>query len=152
MVGKRFGLVHPRRVASFATTRSHFFALLGIMRLFGVGYASHTALQTNSQPAATAAVCPNDMGRFKNISWPSCGIIEITSDSNRSERELHPIATYRKVAGGVRSGWGMGMFAAVRSTIGTATRAYRSLSGHSRYLIGIKHVGTKLSSYKSRSY
>jgi transposase len=47
---------------------------------------------------------------------------EITADNNASERDLRPIATYRKVTGGFRSDWGADLFAAVRSVIGTAKR------------------------------
>jgi hypothetical protein len=31
---------------------------------------------------------------------------EVAADNNGSERELRPTATYRKVTGGFRSGWG----------------------------------------------
>jgi transposase len=44
------------------------------------------------------------------------------ADDNGSERELRPIATYRKVTGGFRSNWGADFFANVRSVIGTAAR------------------------------
>ena len=47
---------------------------------------------------------------------------EIAADNTSSERELRPTATYRKVTGGFRSGWGADLFAAVRSVIGTAAR------------------------------
>ena len=47
---------------------------------------------------------------------------EVTADNNGSERELRPTATYRKVTGGFRSDWGADLYAAVRSTIGTAKR------------------------------
>jgi transposase len=47
---------------------------------------------------------------------------EVTADNNGSERELRPIATYRKVTGGFRSDWGADLYAAVRSVIGTAAR------------------------------
>jgi transposase len=47
---------------------------------------------------------------------------EVPPDNNGSERELRPIATYRKVTGGFRSDWGADLFAAVRSVIGTASR------------------------------
>ena len=46
----------------------------------------------------------------------------MAADNNRSERELRPTATYRKVTGGFRSDWGADLFAAVRSIIGTAAR------------------------------
>jgi transposase len=56
---------------------------------------------------------------------------EVAADNNGSERELRPTATYRKVTGGFRSDWGADLFAAVRSTIGTAARrgidAYRAI-------------------------
>ena len=47
---------------------------------------------------------------------------EVPADNNRSERELRPTATYRKVTGGFRSNWGADLFAGVRSVIGTAER------------------------------
>jgi len=47
---------------------------------------------------------------------------EAPPDNNGSERELRPTATYRKVTGGFRSGWGADLFADVRSVIGTAAR------------------------------
>jgi transposase len=47
---------------------------------------------------------------------------EIGADNNGPERELRPIATYRKVTGGFRSVWGANWYAAVRSVIGTAAR------------------------------
>jgi transposase len=47
---------------------------------------------------------------------------EVGADTNGSERELRPTATYRKVTGGFRSQWGANFFAAVRSIIGTAAR------------------------------
>ena len=47
---------------------------------------------------------------------------EVAADNNGSERELRPIATYRKVTGGFRSNWGADFFANVRSVIGTAAR------------------------------
>ena len=40
---------------------------------------------------------------------------EVPPDNNASERELRPIATYRKVTGGFRSDWGPDLFAAVRA-------------------------------------
>ena len=56
---------------------------------------------------------------------------EVTADNNASERELRPIATYRKVTGGFRSDWGADLYAGVRSVIGTAARrgidAYRAI-------------------------
>jgi len=50
---------------------------------------------------------------------------EVGADNNGSERELRPTATYRKVTGGFRSDWGVDLFAAVRSAIGTAARRGR---------------------------
>jgi transposase len=47
---------------------------------------------------------------------------EVTADNNGSERDLRPIATYRKVTGGFRSDRGADLYAAVRSVIGTAAR------------------------------
>lgn len=47
---------------------------------------------------------------------------EAPPDNNGSERELRPMATYRKVTGGFRSDWGRDLCAAVRSVIGTAAR------------------------------
>jgi transposase len=47
---------------------------------------------------------------------------EVAPDNNRSERELRPTATYRKVTGGFRSEWGPDLFAAFRSVVGTAAR------------------------------
>src|ERR671911_178974 len=56
---------------------------------------------------------------------------DVSADNNGSERELRPTATYRKVTGGFRSNWGADLYAAVRSTIGTAARrgidAYRAI-------------------------
>lgn len=57
---------------------------------------------------------------------------DITADNNSSERELRPTATYRKVTGGFRSGWGADFYAAIRSVIGTAKRqgmdAYQAIT------------------------
>ena len=47
---------------------------------------------------------------------------EVPPDNNGSERELRPIATYRKVTGGFRSDWGADLFAGIKSVIGTAAR------------------------------
>ena len=47
---------------------------------------------------------------------------EVTADNNSSERELRPMATYRKVTGGFCSSWGADLYAAVRSVVGTAKR------------------------------
>ena len=43
-------------------------------------------------------------------------------DNNRSERDLRPMVTYRKVTGGFRSAWGPDLCAAVKSVVGTAAR------------------------------
>jgi len=69
---------------------------------------------------------------------------EVTADNNASERELRPMATYRKVTGGFRSGWGADLYAAVRSIIGTAKRrgvdAYaairQTLQGQTAFALG----------------
>jgi transposase len=47
---------------------------------------------------------------------------KVLPDNNGSERELHPMATYRKVTGGFRSDWGRDLYAGVKSVIGTAAR------------------------------
>ncbi len=47
---------------------------------------------------------------------------EVDADNNSSERELRPTAIYRKVTGGFRSDWDADLFAAIRSTVGTAAR------------------------------
>jgi transposase len=56
---------------------------------------------------------------------------EVPPDNNGSERDLRPMATYRKVTGGFRSIWGADLAAAVKSVIGTAGRhgadAYRAI-------------------------
>jgi transposase len=43
-------------------------------------------------------------------------------DNNGSERDLRPMAVYRKVTGGFRSAWGPDLCAAVKSVVGTAAR------------------------------
>jgi transposase len=43
-------------------------------------------------------------------------------DNNGSERDLRPMAVYRKVTGGFRSAWGPDLCAAVTSVVGTAAR------------------------------
>jgi len=57
---------------------------------------------------------------------------DIAADNNSSERELRPTATYRKVTGGFRSGWGADFYAGFRSVIGTAKRhgmdAYQAIT------------------------
>ena len=56
---------------------------------------------------------------------------EVPPDNNGSERELRPMAMYRKVTGGFRSDWGADLCAAVKSVIGTASRrgvdAYKAI-------------------------
>jgi transposase len=47
---------------------------------------------------------------------------EAPPDNNGSERELRPVATYRKVTGGFRSAWGPDLCAAIESVVGTAAR------------------------------
>lgn len=47
---------------------------------------------------------------------------EAPPDNNGSERELRPMATYRKVTGGFRSDWGPDLCAGIKSVIGTAAR------------------------------
>ena len=47
---------------------------------------------------------------------------DVPPDNNGSEREVRPTATYRKVTGGFRSIWAAGLFANVRSVVGTAAR------------------------------
>ena len=47
---------------------------------------------------------------------------EAPPDNNGSERELRPMATYRKVTGGFRSDWGPDLRAAIKSVVGTAAR------------------------------
>jgi transposase len=56
---------------------------------------------------------------------------EAPADNNGSERDLRPMAMYRKVTGGFRSDWGADLCASVKSVIGTAQRqgidAYNAL-------------------------
>ena len=47
---------------------------------------------------------------------------DVPPDNNGSERELRPMATYRKVTGGFRSDWGSDLCAAIKSVVGTAAR------------------------------
>jgi transposase len=56
-------------------------------------------------------------GLFTFLRYP-----EVPPDNNGSERELRPMATYRKVTGGFRSEWGRDLCAGVKSVIGTAAR------------------------------
>jgi transposase len=67
-------------------------------------------------------------GKVRNHLFTFLEHPEISADNNGSERELRPIATYRKVTGGFRSYWGAELFAAVRSIIGTAQR--RGIDAH----------------------
>ena len=47
---------------------------------------------------------------------------EAPPDNNRSERDLRPMVTYRKVTGGFRSDWGPDLCAGIKSVVGTAAR------------------------------
>lgn len=47
---------------------------------------------------------------------------DVPPDNNGSEREIRPVATYRKVTGGFRSDWAPNFYANVRSAISTAAR------------------------------
>ena len=47
---------------------------------------------------------------------------DVAPDNNLSERNLRPMATYRKVTGGFRSQWAPELYAGVRSAIATAAR------------------------------
>jgi transposase len=67
-------------------------------------------------------------GKVRNSLFTFLEHPDVPPDNNGSERELRPTATYRKVTGGFRSGWGADLFAAVRSVIGTAARR-----GHDAY-------------------
>ena len=70
-------------------------------------------------------------GKVRNSLFTFLEHPDVPPDNNGSERELRPTATYRKLTGGFRSGWGADLFAAVRSVIGTAARrghdAYRAI-------------------------
>jgi transposase len=61
-------------------------------------------------------------GKCRNSLFTFVEHPEVAPDNNSSERALRPTATYRKVTGGFRSTWGAELYAAVRSTVGTATR------------------------------
>jgi transposase len=61
-------------------------------------------------------------GRMRSHLFTFLDHPEVGADNNGSERELRPIATYRKVTGGFRSTWGADLYAALRSIIGTAAR------------------------------
>src|SRR3954453_8176547 len=63
---------------------------------------------------------------------------EAPPDNNGSERELRPMATYRKVTGGVRSAWGPGLCAAVASVVGTAAR--RGIDAYHAILAVLRHL------------
>src|SRR3954449_11469599 len=56
-------------------------------------------------------------GLFTFLTHPA-----VPPDNNGSERELRPMATYRKVTGGFRSDWGPHLCAAIKSVVGTAAR------------------------------
>jgi transposase len=56
-------------------------------------------------------------GLFTFLEYP-----DAPPDNNRSERDLRPMVTYRKVTGGFRSDWGSDLCAAVKSVVGTAAR------------------------------
>jgi transposase len=47
---------------------------------------------------------------------------EASPDNNRSERDLRPMVTCRKVTGGFRSSWGPDLCAGIKSVVGTAAR------------------------------
>ncbi len=47
---------------------------------------------------------------------------EAPPDNNGSERDLRPMATYRKVTGGFRSSGGPDLCAGIKSVVGTAAR------------------------------
>jgi transposase len=47
---------------------------------------------------------------------------EAPPDNNGSERDLRPMATYRKVTGGFRSSWGPDLCAGIKSVVGTAAQ------------------------------
>ena len=76
---------------------------------------------------------------FTSLTYP-----EAPADNNGSERDLRPMALYRKVTGGFRSTWGADLCAAAKSVIGTAQRqgidAYQALlmvlSGRSLFQTG----------------
>ena len=61
-------------------------------------------------------------GEFRSHLFTFLDHPEVPADNNGSERKLRPTTTYRKVAGGFRSGWGASLFANVRSIIGIAAR------------------------------
>lgn len=63
--------------------------------------------------------------------------LEIAPDNNSSERALRPTATYRKVTGGFRSTWGADLYAAVRSTLGTAAKAGQNPFATIQTILGI---------------
>jgi len=65
---------------------------------------------------------------------------EIAPDNNSSERALRPTATYRKVTGGFRSDWGADLYAAVRSTIGTAAKKGSHAFSAIRSTLGISEA------------
>ena len=60
---------------------------------------------------------------------------KVPADNNGSKRELRPTATYRKVTGGFRPDWGAGLFAGVRSVIGTKPPANPARFNGSCYMM-----------------
>lgn len=62
-------------------------------------------------------------GKYRGSLFTFLDHPEIAPDNNSSERALRPTATYRKVTGGFRSNWGADLYAAVRSTLGTAVKS-----------------------------
>ena len=61
-------------------------------------------------------------GRLRSHLFTFLDHPELPADNNGSARELRPTTTYRKVTGGFRSDCSAGLFAGVRSVIGTAAR------------------------------
>lgn len=69
-----------------------------------------------------ASSAPSRYGKLRGHLFTFLDHPEVGADNNGSERELRPTATYRKVTGGFRSGWGKDLFAAFRSVVSTAAR------------------------------
>jgi transposase len=67
---------------------------------------------------------------------------EVAPDNNSSERALRPTAIYRKVTGGFRSTWGADLYAAVRSTVGTAARQGLDAFAAIKIALGISKAHT----------
>jgi len=61
-------------------------------------------------------------GKVRNSLFTFLAHPDVPPDNNGSERQSRPPATYRKVKAGFRSNCCAGLFAAVRSAVGTATR------------------------------